>query len=40
VTTETTALIQASVRRLFPNASIDQALAELLCERAQKIQSS
>lgn len=36
MTIHTTARIQASVQRLFPNASIDQALAELLLERAQK----
>lgn len=36
MTIETTALIQASVQRLFPDVSIDQALAELLLERAQR----
>jgi hypothetical protein len=28
--------IQASVQRLFPNASLDQVMVELLLERAQK----
>jgi hypothetical protein len=28
--------IQTSAQRLFPNASLDQVLAELLLERAQK----
>jgi len=32
----TTATVQASARRLFPNLSLDQVLAELLLERAQK----
>ena len=36
MTISTTAMIQASVQRLFPNASMDQAVAELLLERAQK----
>lgn len=36
MTIHTTARIQASVQRLFPNASVDQALVELLLERAQK----
>ena len=30
------ATIEASARRLFPNQSLDQILAELLLERAQK----
>jgi hypothetical protein len=30
------AAVQASAQRLFPNQSIDQVLAELLLERAQK----
>ncbi|MFQ6102355.1 MAG: hypothetical protein ACE5OS_14150 [Anaerolineae bacterium] len=32
----TAATVQASARRLFPNLSLDQVLAELLLERAQK----
>ncbi len=32
----TTTSLEASVQRLFPNLSLDQALAELLLERAQK----
>jgi hypothetical protein len=32
----TTAVLQGSARRLFPDKSLDQALAELLLERAQK----
>lgn len=28
--------VEASARRLFPNLSLDQAMAELLLERAQK----
>lgn len=31
-----TATIEASARRLFPNQSLEQILAELLFERAQK----
>ena len=31
-----TAILQDSARRLFPNQSLDQAMAELLLERAQK----
>ena len=31
-----TAILENSARRLFPNLSLDQALAELLLERAQK----
>ena len=31
-----TAILEDSARRLFPNQSLDQALAELLLERAQK----
>ena len=31
-----TATLENSARRLFPNLSLDQALAELLLERAQK----
>lgn len=31
-----TAMVQASARRLFPDRSLDQVLAELLLERAQK----
>jgi len=31
-----TAILQDSARRLFPNLSLDQAMAELLLERAQK----
>jgi hypothetical protein len=33
---DTTALIEASARRLFPTLDRDQAFAELLLERAQK----
>jgi hypothetical protein len=29
-------MVQASARRLFPNLSLDQVMAELLLERAQK----
>lgn len=36
MTIETTAVIQASVRRMFPDTTIDQALAELLLERVQR----
>jgi len=32
----TTAIVETSARRLFPNLSLDQVLAELLLERAQK----
>jgi len=32
----TTATVQASAQRLFPSLSLDQVLAELLLERAQK----
>ena len=32
----TTALLETSARRLFPTKTLDQALAELLLERAQK----
>jgi hypothetical protein len=32
----TTQLLEGSARRLFPDKSLDQALAELLLERAQK----
>ncbi|MCK4315078.1 MAG: hypothetical protein KAX24_04840 [Anaerolineae bacterium] len=32
----TVATVQASARRLFPNQALDQVLAELLLERAQK----
>lgn len=31
-----TTSVEASARRLFPNMSLDQVLAELLLERAQK----
>jgi len=31
-----TSVLQASAQRLFPDLSLDQALAELLLERAQK----
>jgi hypothetical protein len=33
---DATTTLQDSARRLFPNLSLDQALAELLLERAQK----
>lgn len=36
MTIHTTRMIQASMKRLFPNASVDQALVELLLVRAQK----
>jgi translation initiation factor 2 alpha subunit (eIF-2alpha) len=36
MTIATTEILEASVRRLFPDRSLDQALAELLFERAQK----
>ena len=36
MTIETTAVIQASVRRMFPDTTIDQALTELLLERVQR----
>ena len=32
----TTVVLETSARRLFPNKTLDQALAELLLERAQK----
>ena len=32
----TTALLESSARRLFPDLSLDQVLAELLLERARK----
>lgn len=36
MSTTTTASLKASAQRLFPNLSLDQVMAELLLERAQK----